>query len=213
MILASGLYAAGHTKVRFSQIGRELYAGSQGEARKIIEERCVFQPGGAWFGGENCDHAFVGVGCLAQSTHRYAEILKDDITGQSPNNQKMAQIRKRLADSGLPQPGDIANRFLLALPLPGFFTVERDLPALEALYDELSAGVDEVNDYSVVMDWGHLKSAGSVWVIAGGPLKIDVLFTLLLYGETRLGGERAPGQQTRHRHRERRSTREVERSL
>jgi hypothetical protein len=191
VILASELNAAGHTKVRFSQIGRELYAGSEDEARKIIEDRCVFQRAGTWFGGESCDHAFVGVGCLAQSTHRYAEILRDDTAGQSPNNEKMAGIRKTLVDNGLPQPGDIANRFLLALPRPEFFTVERDLPSLEALYGRLSAEVDAVNACSVVMDWGHLKTSGCVWVIAGGPFKIDVLFTLLLYGETRPEGEKA----------------------
>lgn len=183
LLLANGLIAGRtNTGIGFSQISRPLYAKDDKEADELVRHHCAFLPGGAW--NWNLPHpskAFVGVGAVhPKSEHRIAEFLDSNSANQGGEAfQRIKAAMDFVEESQLPYFGDIANRLFPALPLPGEVT-GRDLEMLTALYKRLANQLEDINRKAVVMEWQHLISADSVLVVAGGELKLNVLWTLLL---------------------------------
>jgi transposase-like protein len=175
---------------RFSQIGHPLYASSPTAAVRTIEEECVFNPSGGWTVGWGLQppvRALVGVGALhPASGHRIIEFLNKK--AGSPENDaghhlawaasKFKEALQFVDTRKLPHFGDVANRLFPALPLPKDLK-NRKPPSPEA-YEQLAALLDQLNRRAVVVDWSHLRGIPSVWAVAGGRLKRQVLWTLLI---------------------------------
>lgn len=173
-----------------TQIGMPLYADDQAQAQSIAKEYCAFLPDGQWNWGLKAPRlVIVGCGVIDPAGgHRMAEV-----NAQRPVFREAAPYLSRAADDlqrlisyadaeNLPYPGDVANRLFPALPLP------QDLPAngLDSYnehFEVLNGMIQALNDRSLVMSWGHLRSASFVWCVAGGPLKVSALWTLLLAGQ------------------------------
>ena len=175
---------------RFSQIGHPLYAESPELAKQIVKSECVFQPGQGWnvsWGLHPPIRALVGVGVLhPRSGHRIIEFLK--LSAAYPKQPTAQHLRwaaskfkeaiKFVESRQLPFFGDVANRLFPALPLPSELK-DKTPPSLE-LYDRLASMLEELNSHAVVMNWNHLRGIPSVWAVAGGDLKVQVLWTLLI---------------------------------
>lgn len=177
---------------RFSQIGHPLYEKEELVAQTITEE-CVFAPGGGWntkWGLQEPMRALVGVGVLHRdSGHRITELLakiKEDPTRAVAEHLRWAADRFEDAitfaeDARIPAFGDVANRLFPALPLPSDLLAQRSrLSTLRKAYRELRGKLHEINKRAVVMEWRHLRGIPSVWAVAGGKFKREVLFTLLI---------------------------------
>jgi DNA-binding transcriptional regulator LsrR (DeoR family) len=177
---------------RFGQIGHPLFEEPD-LVKQTIEEECVFSPGGQWnttWGLQPPGKALVGVGVLhPRSGHRIAELLnkielnpKDKVARHLKwAASQFAKAMDFVTKNGLPFFGDVANRQFPALLLPtelqkSAIPVEK----LDELYSELGCKLDVLNSRAVVMDWDHLRCIPSVWAVAGGALKINVLWTLLI---------------------------------
>jgi DNA-binding transcriptional regulator LsrR (DeoR family) len=175
---------------RFSQIGHPLYALQSKVAKRIIKEQCVFSPGGSWkteWGFQAPNRALVGVGALHPSSgHRISELLINidkNPSAKMANYLVWASAKFRDAmdfakSHGLPPFGDLANRLFPALPLPRNLDVDR-LPSAKD-YDRLRKLLDVLNDHAIVMEWEHLRRIPFVWAVAGGEVKVDVIWTLLI---------------------------------
>jgi hypothetical protein len=177
---------------RFSQIGHPLYE-KEGLVEQTIREECVFVPGGNWnteWGLQTPTRALVGVGVLHRASgHRITELLNK--MKQDPN-RKVAQHLRWAAeqfeeaiayteDNDLPRFGDVANRLFPALPLPARILKERTkLREYNDKYTKLRKKLHVINKRAVVMEWRHLQQTPSVWAVAGGEVKREVLWTLLI---------------------------------
>jgi DNA-binding transcriptional regulator LsrR (DeoR family) len=176
---------------RFSQIGHPLYVASPEAAQQIIREECVFGPRGSWKteqGFAEPSRALVGVGVLDDSSgHRINELLT---RVANDRNQLVAQHLRltardfveaiKYAEShNLPPIGDVANRLFAAVPLPHALIEPAKRPDADA-YAGLSDKLKVLNDRAVVMEWAHLRRIPSVWAVAAGEAKMQVLWTLLI---------------------------------
>jgi len=176
---------------RFSQIGHPLYEKEE-LVEQTIREECVFAPGGTWntkWGLQEPVRALVGVGVLhRESGHRITELLKKmkDPTHVVAKHLSWAAERFENAigfteQNGLPAFGDVANRLFPALPLPSKLLAQRSkVSALRKHYSELRQKLGAINKRAVVMEWRHLRGIPSVWAVAGGRVKTEVLWTLLI---------------------------------
>ena len=187
LILARGLHAGLQPEITFSQVSHPLYARSEKEARKIIEENCAFRPHAGWNWNLRApSQAFVGIGMVTTKTHhRLAEWLGsgEEFRHRSPLSEITGAL-EFARHAGLPAFGDVANRLFISLPLPS------DIPHGKADRDALLKGIRtldnillRVNRKSVVMDWDHLRDILSVTAIAGGThkaAKTHAIWTLLL---------------------------------
>jgi DNA-binding transcriptional regulator LsrR (DeoR family) len=174
---------------RFSQVGYPLYEDDAKLAAQLIKDECVFGPKGTWkteWGFQAPVRALVGVGVLhPKSGHRISELLNSaSIPGYKvARHLKRAALKYKAAidfagSKGLLFFGDVANRLFPAICLPSELDKDQ-LPAPKHL-DDLREKLDELNDHAVVMEWEHLRRTPSVWALAGGPLKVQVLWTLLI---------------------------------
>lgn len=186
---AARLFALAYERergTRFSQIGHPLYARNPSQAQRVIDEECVFSRGGKWkmeWGLHEPARAIVGIGVLHRTSgHRISELLNS--IEQNPE-MKVAQHLKQAAAEfreainlsekySLPAFGDVANRLFPALPLPHEWRPSPDA------YDELHEKLEELNRRAVVMEWAHLRKIQSVWALAGGLVKLNVIWTLLI---------------------------------
>jgi DNA-binding transcriptional regulator LsrR (DeoR family) len=177
---------------RFSQIGHPLYEKEE-LVEQTIREECVFKPGGEWnttWGLQPPARALVGVGVLHRdSGHRITELLKQMKAGSDrivAEHLKWAAARFEEAmgfaeQSELPAFGDVANRLFPALPLPADLLAKRSkLSDYKKGYRKLVPKLHEINKRAVVMEWRHLRGIASVWAVAGGRFKREVLWTLLI---------------------------------
>ena len=177
---------------RFSQIGHPLYE-EETQVKQTIEEECVFSAGGKWntsWGLQPPVRALVGIGVLhPKSGHRISELLNK--IASNPKEPVARHFRwaaaefqkavKFVVDNGLPFFGDVANRLFPALFLPNELKKRNiSMKEDEKLYSELSRRLATLNERAVVMEWEHLRSIPSVWAVAGGDLKVHVLWTLLI---------------------------------
>ena len=174
---------------RFSQISLPLFARSRREAKALIRNHCPARPDGAWnWGLKPPNRAYVGVGALdAQSGHRIAEFLTQPRTKRRGDVPYLGRVAKQLRDvmafaatSHLPAFGDIGNRLFSAVPRPS--RVAGDLRWLSRAYNQVARVLEDVNERSITFRWRHLHSTPAVNVIAGGLLKADQLWTVLMLG-------------------------------
>jgi transposase-like protein len=175
---------------RFSQIGHALYAENIGLARATIQNECVFRLGGGWnlgWGIQTPVRALVGVGVLhPRSGHRMNELL--NTIALNPQEEVAAHLRWAAAryreamdfveSKSLPYFGDVANRLFPVVPLPRDLA-KSGLPD-PAVFVRLGAMLEELNSRAVVMGWNHLRGVPDVWAVAGGSLKVEALWTLLI---------------------------------
>jgi hypothetical protein len=176
---------------RFGQVGHPLYE-EEDLVNQTIAEDCVFVPGGRWkttWGLQPPVRALVGVGVLhPQSGHRIAELLNKIASHPEDTvvrHLKWASVQFTEAieftkKNGLPFFGDVANRLFPALFLPGEVRKTKRLGTLNDLYAKLGQMLDVLNARAVVMDWEHLRGIPSVWAVAGGDPKLNVIWTLLI---------------------------------
>jgi DNA-binding transcriptional regulator LsrR (DeoR family) len=177
---------------RFSQIGLPLYQ-DEDSVKRVIAEECVFKSGGGWnteWGLQPPDRALVGVGVLhLESGHRIPELVsriqKDPTYKVAKQLQLAAKSFKEAMDfalsKGLPHFGDVANRVFPSLFLPAELEQSKmSLKVINKAYDELCVQLGQINSRAVVMGWDHLREIPSVWAVAGGDLKINALWTLLI---------------------------------
>ena len=78
---------------------------------------------------------------------------------------------------GLGYFGDIANRLYPCLPLPQTLRVN-NLPKTQD-YKDLVKKLDALNGRAVLMQWSHLRNS-SMWITAGGRLKLGPIWTLAI---------------------------------
>ncbi len=176
---------------RFSQIGLPLYQDAE-HIEQILEHECVFGRGGKWnWDLRPPDKALVGVGVLQWgSGHRIPALLnmysrrgREDSSGNAVFSvaKKFEEAMKYAEDSQLPHFCDVANRLFPALPLPSEIAANSAHPGrLDKSYRTLCSLIDDLNAHAVVAEWKHLRPIGSVWAIAGGRLKRNALWTLLI---------------------------------
>lgn len=177
---------------RYSQIGHPLYE-KEDLVEQTIREECVFAPRGEWnlsWGLQPPGRALVGVGVLHRdSGHRITELLKK--MKEDPNRTVAEHLRwaagkfeEAIAfaeDNDLPPFGDVANRLFPALPVPARLLKERSkLSAYMEKHRKLREKLHAINKRAVVMEWRHLMGIPSVWAVAGGQVKREVLWTLLI---------------------------------
>jgi len=174
---------------RFSQISRPLFAETPREAKLLITEHCAALPGGKWnWGLKPATRAYIGVGALdAQSGHRIAEFLARTRAKNQQERPYLARIAKDLRHAmsqamknHLPPFGDIANRQFAAIPV--LADLPDDLEALSRAYRQVLRVLTSVNERAVVMGWEHLHATPDVNVIAGSPLKVNQLWSVLMLG-------------------------------
>jgi len=177
---------------RFSQVGLPLYQ-EESSVKTTIEEECVFTPGGGWnttWGLQPPARALVGVGVLhPDSGHRIAELVNKIASNREYKVARhlrwaASKFKEAMAfahDNKLPHFGDVSNRLFPALLLPSQLK-ESGLSGtkLDKLYSTLCLKLHELNARAVVMEWEHLRGIPSVWAVAGGELKTNVLWTLLI---------------------------------
>ena len=176
---------------RFSQIGHPLYE-KEDLVEQTIREECVFAPGGEWntkWGLQEPMRALVGVGVLhRESGHRITELLKKMKDPTRIVAQHLSWAAERFEDAigfaeqnGLPAFGDVANRLFTALPLPSKLLAQRSrVSTIRRHYRDLRRKLRAINKRAVVMEWRHLRGIPSVWAVAGGHVKSEVLWTLLI---------------------------------
>jgi DNA-binding transcriptional regulator LsrR (DeoR family) len=179
---------------RFTQISHPLFASDSIQAKKYMEAFCPFLPGGRWRKIEDRERtiprcAIVGVGVVhPESRHRLMDSRFKESTKDPYLNKVADHIENAIAlvkeSRLLPYFGDVANRLFPVLPLPDKIKI-KDLPELDRGYDNLLATLKKLNDRMVVADWKHLQSIETVAAVAGGALKVEALWTLLL--RTKLG--------------------------
>ena len=87
----------------------------------------------------------------------------------------------------LPFLGDVGNRLFPALPLPDQLKAYQTI-GLRQRYGELIVTLNALNRRSIVPHWNHLRDCHTVLAIAGGQLKLNVIWTLLL--ASKLGPEK-----------------------
>jgi DNA-binding transcriptional regulator LsrR (DeoR family) len=174
---------------RFSQISLPLFARSRREAKELIRNHCPARPDGTWnWGLKPANRGYVGVGTLdALSGHRIAEFLAEPRSKRRRDVPYLGRAAKELRDimalaarSRLPAFGDIGNRLFAAVPRPS--RVAADLRWLSSAYNQVARVLADVNERSITFRWRHLHSTPDVNVIAGGPLKADQLWTVLMLG-------------------------------
>jgi hypothetical protein len=152
-----------------------------------MKEHCAFLPGGGWnWGLEAPNRAFVGVGVIAPgSGHRISAFLQThsrsgkDASYLSRANPELKEAMALVQKNKLPFFGDVANRLFPALPLPDQLKSYR-LGTLESGLRELTEKLKQLNKKSVTVSWKHLRGVQTVCAIAGGDLKVNVIWTLLL---------------------------------
>jgi hypothetical protein len=134
--------------------------------------------------------ALVGVGVFHRdSGHRITELLKkikhdSSVVVAEHLNWAAGRFEEAIAfaeENGIPAFGDVANRLFPALPLPADLLAQRSKQAaLRRGYRDLLHKLREINSRAVVMGWQHLRGIPSVWAVAGGQFKREVLWTLLI---------------------------------
>jgi DNA-binding transcriptional regulator LsrR (DeoR family) len=174
---------------RFTQISHPLFVSDPAQARKYMEAFCPFLPGGKWRQDQAGKRAIprcaiVGVGVVhPESRHRLMDSRFKESTKNDPYLNKVANdVESAIAlvqNNKLPYFGDVANRLFPVLPFPDKIKV-KDLRKLDSAYDNLLGTLKKLNDRMVVADWKHLQSIETVAAIAGGSLKLEALWTLLL---------------------------------
>ncbi|HEX6184927.1 MAG TPA: hypothetical protein VFZ44_13665 [Pyrinomonadaceae bacterium] len=171
---------------KFSQVAHPLFAANSSEATAIIEEFCPFLANGAWRDKDQPPRrAIVGIGVIdPKSGHRCSDLFRNPKKIDPYLHRAAGQLRKAVElveKERLPYFGDVANRFFPALYLPSELKPET-LQVAAAAYAKLNKELAKLTDRMIVVDWGHLKGIPSVDAVAGGPLKLRALWTLLITG-------------------------------
>jgi DNA-binding transcriptional regulator LsrR (DeoR family) len=185
LLLAVGLYAGHAPGIRFSQISQPLFVRHRNEAEMIMKANCAFLPNGGWnWELDPPTKAFLGLGVVDPvSGHRMARHFGDQSDKEPPLTQLMKAM-ELAAKAGLPYLGDVANRLFATLPLPAVLA-QMDSTRLNnhiRTYQNLQVELHAVNERSVVVEWNHLREIRSVLAIAGGKLKVNVLWTVAIAG-------------------------------
>lgn len=168
---------------RFSQVTYPIFAQDKEEAESIMREHCPFWPDGTWPVGEP-DIALVGIGAVdPKSGHRIADLFREQTEPVDPYLKKEADNLKGLVrfveEQHISYFGDLTNRFFPALPLPRKLNPE-SLDDFTQRYRRLSEELSRLNERMIVANWSHIFKIKFVIAIAGGPFKIDALWTLLI---------------------------------
>lgn len=173
----------------FRQIGVRLFATDKRQAQASIKENCLFLPDGSWPEGDAPHRALVGLGVVdPNSGHRFADLSKDDHPLQNPARYLSGaanELKTTLSLVGkyaLPSLGDVVYRLFPALPCPEQLNSRENLHLLRKAYSEVIKAVARLNDKMVVVKWSHLHDIRSVIAIAGGLMKLNVIWTLLIAG-------------------------------
>jgi len=187
LILAVGLYQGHAPGIRFSQISHPLHVKDRSQAEAIMRTNCAFLPEGGWnWDLKPPNKAFVGVGVVdPDSGHRVALHFTHQVSVEPPFSQ-LKRAQQFVAQHEMPYFGDVANRLFAALPLPDQImnpsSEKESLNNYTRFYRKLISELDQVNQQSIVMQWRHLRDISSVLAVAGGQLKVNCLWTLLLTG-------------------------------
>lgn len=171
---------------KFSQVAHPLFAANSPEAKSIIKEFCPFLTDGSWREKERPPRrAIVGIGVIdPKSGHRCADLFRNPKKIDPYLKRAAGQLKKAVElveGERLPYFGDVANRFFPALYLPNELQLE-GLQNTATVYNKLNKELAKLTDRMIVVNWRHLKDISSVDAIAGGPLKLRALWTLLIAG-------------------------------
>ncbi len=172
----------------FDQVGHRVFAGSREQAAAVMEEHCMFQPGGRWYDRKQPNRATVGVGVVdPESGHRAVRNYEGSKLVKDLMNRHLSRVRDELeeaietvSESQL-YFGDVANRYFPTLPLPQEFH-ERPVEYYAKLYEKLIKQLSDLNERMVVVEWSHISGIQSVTAIAGGYFKLRALWTILFAG-------------------------------
>jgi hypothetical protein len=186
---------------QFSQINQPLYCtGKQEEAaekaRNTLSRHYAIGAGDSCnWGLPNANRALVGIGSSESSSHRITIFLRkfqaDIRTAREPclsaAGPNLIKIHELCEDSGLPLPGDMANRLFPSLPLPSEFksAIAGDgnyLPRMERALPRIAKEIEDLNAKAVVIPWVHLRRIPLTRVICTGPSKLRALYTVMLAG-------------------------------
>jgi hypothetical protein len=176
------------TGTMFEQVGHRVFAPSKEQAAAVMEDNCMFQPGGKWYRNIQPNRAIVGVGAVdPDSGHRAVLNYEGSGLVQDLMDRHLANVKRELEqaiatvkESGL-YFGDIANRFFATLPLPheaNALTINN----YNKIYEKLIKQLNDLNERMVVVEWNHVRGIPSVTAIAGGSFKLRALWTILFAG-------------------------------
>lgn len=178
----------GEPGTAFSQVTYPLFANSPEDATATMESHCMFLPDGSWRGSPP-GRALVGVGVIdPEGGHRFADLLRP---GDQP--EEIAPYLSRAAGElktaiefvrakDLPPIGDVNNRLFPALPIPDRKLDSSFIQERTAMYEDLLRHLTRLNQRMISAKWDHLRRIPSVMAIAGGPFKLNALWTLLITG-------------------------------
>ena len=173
----------------FEQVGHKVFAPSRDEAAKVMEQSCMFQPGGKWYQGKKPRHAIVGVGAVdPDSGHRAVHDYEGSGLVQELMNRHLATVRPELEEAiDMVRErqlyfGDVANRYFPTLPLPSEASA-LSIDEYDRIYEKLIKQLNDLNERMVVVEWAHILGIRSVTAIAGGPFKLRALWTILFAGK------------------------------
>jgi len=172
----------------FDQVGHRVFTDSREEAAAVMEEHCMFQPGGKWYQRKQPNRAIVGVGVVDPSSgHRAVRKYEGSGLVKDLMNRHLARVKNELEEAIATVReselyfGDVANRYFPTLPLPQEFH-ERSVEYYDHLYGKLNKQLLNLNERMVVVEWAHIRGIRSVTAIAGGSFKLRALWTILFAG-------------------------------
>lgn len=194
---------ANETGAGFRQISDPLFVSDKNEAKAIMDSNRLFSADGTWYKPEPNqgvilrnpipNRAIVGIGSIERgSGHRFAELLRNEQhpSGIRSHLIEVAKVLKRTVELidkkqelhiGI---GDVNNRMFPTLPLPSELEPDRKdgFTKYEKAFDEVMENLVPLNERIIAARWEHLQAIPSVEVIAGGPHKVNALWTLLVAG-------------------------------
>jgi DNA-binding transcriptional regulator LsrR (DeoR family) len=173
----------------FEQVGHRVFAPSREQAAKVMEQNCMFQPGGMWYQNKKPKHAIVGVGAVdPDSGHRAVHDYEGSGLIQELMDRHLETVRPELEEAigtvrerGL-YFGDVANRYFATLPMPNEASALL-IDEYNKIYEKLIKQLNDLNQRMVVTEWAHIRGIHSVTAIAGGTFKLRALWTILFAGK------------------------------
>lgn len=191
LFVARGLHHAQNPEIRLSQISHAAHVGSMEERDQVAESRCPFIPNGGWrWMLPSPDRIVVGAASLDDGTHPLNKLLKNsnpnvseavDPLAISYAAKSLARLQSETRGKGLPPPAEVTLQVFLCAPLPHELTESNSVPEP---YKGLKRTVDEMNRRTLSLTWNHFQDVaaggGISQIIAGGPAKQRLLWTLLL---------------------------------
>lgn len=171
---------------KFTQVSHPLFESSKDEAIETMNILRVFLPDDSWAEEWAPRMAITGIGVTdPEGGHRFADIYHRPRDEADPLLVRaiddLREIMDFVSKNDLPHCGDVSNRLFPSLPLTDRLAHSQH-QSLIGEYDKLINKLNVLNQRIVAIGWKHLHNIPTVVAIAGGRLKLNAIWTILITG-------------------------------